>query len=508
MNKALRRTSFKGCTGLVKIEPGSNDRLPGGYKIQNGRLYDNGTFEIVEVGLYNPLGLVLFNFTVPVIWPDNTTNVPADIRTSDIDCPFESKQVVTFVPGRVTSYMSLTVLCLLSVSITLFIWRKWWNLQAEPLTSKAEISFEDYMLFASIGIEAFQYINLGPSLPKWVGIIKTISNSARVNLESFINLKNGVYWSVLHAIFGAVGAWLLFCVTIAANLDAKVRCLFPKIRDLGEKLLPLLGNVCFLPIISLLMDVFNCPEAADTGNGVDFTTTFLQQDCYQHCWVSPHIYYVVGAVVSLLLYLPLAVYLRPTWQDRQLYLHINTAPAYLMVKTIYQVSIIVMNKTIGEVFAILHSFLFLATTLAFFMFTVWRRPYGYSRANLWHYVSLVCVLWLSLLSTIEPLTPNASVVMWVSLLFIGAGLICIAGLIWQIWKLPSLLYTLKGIHVVDLFKFMLSRGNKYSEIFSNMLNRAEERNERLRNEFIVVKLPTVVRLRNETMAKMVESRTD
>lgn len=76
-----------------------------------------------------------------------------------------------------------------------------------------------------------------------------------------------------------------------------------------EFLLPVLGNLGFLPIISTLLNVFVCDESIGDG----FDESFLAKDCYEFCWKDFHLIYALASIVGLLVYEPLAVYARPFW---------------------------------------------------------------------------------------------------------------------------------------------------------------------------------------------------
>ena len=100
------------------------------------------------------------------------------------------------------------------------------------------------------------------------------------------------------------------------------------------------------------------------------------------------------------------------------------------------------------------------------------RPYGYNRPNLWHSISLLSVLWLTLLSLVNLSTDQVPDMVWMGLFISGIALLCLFGVVWQFLRMPPMLYRSKGIYVGDLFRFMLSRGNKYLYLFQR--NRVPE----------------------------------
>ncbi|CAG9335814.1 unnamed protein product [Blepharisma stoltei] len=66
----------------------------------------------------------------------------------------------------------------------------------------------------------------------------------------------------------------------------------------------ILGNLCFIPFVSVLLDVFVCDESI----GDSFTDSFLAKDCYQFCWKGNHIVYAILSGIAILIYEPLAVF--------------------------------------------------------------------------------------------------------------------------------------------------------------------------------------------------------
>ena len=251
-----------------------------------------------------------------------------------------------------------------------------------------EITFDDYILFTTIALEALQYAEMGPPFPASLVFITTASEALSWNLESFLYLRNGMYWLVLDGVLGCILVWVLLVVLAKTAWGGILRRHIPLLDASCEKLLPILGNLCFLPIASTLLNVYQCVEAVDTGGTIGFTNTFLYKDCYQTCWKSPHLIYAICASVALLCYLPSAVYFRPTWQDFQPSLHVFAAPAHLMIKSIYQLALVAGSKVLHDYHSLGHTAFFICATVAYIL-TSWKwRHFGYSRANLWNDISL------------------------------------------------------------------------------------------------------------------------
>lgn len=464
--KALKSVRFMGCSGDVSMQDGTNDRSPMRFQILNALSFEDGTVKIVEVGIYDPVGVVMFNFTRPIVWPDNTTIVPTDTRLSLIDCPFDQKEVVTFRPGLALAYSVLLTVSLIAILITLAIWRWYWLSPAKKLETRVEISFDDYILFTTIALEALQYAEMGPPFPASLALISTLSEALSWKLDSLLYIRKGVYWLILNGVLGCVLGWVLLVALAKTGWGDVLRRKIWLLDAACEKILPILGNLCFLPIVSTLLNVYLCVEAVDRGGDVGFTDTFLYKDCYQTCWKFPHFIYAISASIALFCYVPSAVYFRPTWQDFQPSLHVFSTPAHLMTKSIYQLALVAGSKILHDYQSLGHSVFFFCVTVAYFL-TSWKwRPFGYSRANLWNDISLVCVLWLSIVAFVNLLNEYIPSIIYMAVFGGGVAVCVVFGLLYQHFRLPAMLFRSKGIHVVDLFKFQFSRGTKWLYLFA------------------------------------------
>ena len=466
LEKALKSVRFLGCSGGVSMQEGTNDRSPVRFQILNAVTYADGTVNIVEVGIYDPVGVVMFNFTRDIVWSDNTTVIPSDTRQSSIDCPFDTDQVVVYVPGVILAYGVLLTVSLVTLFVTMVIWRLFWKAKAMKMEKKEEISFDDYICFGTIGMEALQYAAMGPPIPTSLTFLSLATESMSVDMESFLYLRKGVYWLFLDGVLGCVFAWTLLVLLAKTHCGEIIRQKIGLLETACEKLLPILGNLCFLPMISILVDIYGCIYAVDEGKGVELTTVYLEKDCYQTCWVYPHFLYVVFASLALSCYVPSAVYFRPTWQEHQPSLHVPVSPANLMLKSIYQIILVTTNALAMDFHSLIHSGIHLIATIMFFVISMKIRPFGYSRANLWNDISLICVIFLSLLSGISLITDAIPPGVFVGVFLGGVGFAVVFGLVYQWIRLPPLLYRPPGIHVVDLFRFQFSRGTKWLYLFT------------------------------------------
>jgi hypothetical protein len=160
--------------------------------------------------------------------------------------------------------------------VTLIIWRRFWRVEVQPLEQRVEFSQSDIMLVFSIIIDAMQYIAMGPNISAWAYMLFFIGSAASMNLDDFIDLKNGVFWIAIDVTFGVSFLLLLLYLFNTFMLKGVLPSsgILANIKSLSDMALPMIGNVLFLPIMSTLLEVFICTETS----GDDIEDAFLHKD--------------------------------------------------------------------------------------------------------------------------------------------------------------------------------------------------------------------------------------
>ncbi|CAG9319078.1 unnamed protein product [Blepharisma stoltei] len=455
-SSAIRAQKFVGCTGRVSTDKNSNDRILDVFDVKVNEINaTSGNVTSYIVGEFHPYSSPMLNIQQPIIYGDGTTVKQDDLRNQNNKCPFPDKSVRVFTKGRILVFGICFGVALISVIITSYIWKAWWNIPIEPLKERQEISVQDLIVEATIGIEFFQFSSMGPDFSPINGFLANISSSLSLNLENILKLENGVFWYIIEVVYGSIILWLILCIVILFRLDEK----FPHISAfrflawLADFLMPILGNLCFIPFISMCLNVFVC----DQSIGDNFTDSFLAQDCYYFCWKGEHLVYAIFSIIALLLYEPFAVFCRPLWQELQHTLHIHAAPIFLMVKTVVQIIFIVMNKTVKRAETTVHGILYIVIMIAYITFLFIYKPYNYPRVCWWQALSLIGVVWLAILSTISA-NIQANYLYYFLSLCLGWLLLAFIGIYVQIKKYPSLLFRKKGLDTTNLFKFAFGFG--------------------------------------------------
>jgi hypothetical protein len=237
---------------------------------------------------------------------------------------------------------SLSVLTLI---ITAFITKKYWNYYVKPLSDRHKYSFQDMVLIAVLVIDFLQLIAIGPKYEGMIPVIYDAGKMVSVDLSDVVEMKGGLFWIMLDVVYATCLLWFVCCLLVLKNFDLRFNWyLCKEFGYYAENILPFLSNACFIPIISILTDVFLCTESI----GDDYTDSFLDRDCEQFCWTDDHIYYAVFAFVAFALYVPLAILTRPLWQFYIHDLHVYTLPRYFMVKSVLQTFLISIDKTVGR----------------------------------------------------------------------------------------------------------------------------------------------------------------
>jgi hypothetical protein len=134
------------------------------------------------------------------------------------------------------------------------------------------------ILAATIFAEFFQLIALGPDSSNLNEFIVTLGNALVVDLEEFVYIKNGMFWTILTVVFGVLFLWLLLWIFNVLELPYRYpsNSVVVWVKILSGIALPAIGHIGYIPIIAILLDVLVCDETS----GDDLDDSFLARDCY------------------------------------------------------------------------------------------------------------------------------------------------------------------------------------------------------------------------------------
>ncbi|CAG9322183.1 unnamed protein product [Blepharisma stoltei] len=462
INKSMRLQRFTGCSGTVTFANGSNDRSQVVIVIYN-TIYNstNGKWIDIRVGTYNIASTHPFTFISSITWPGGTSGPPSDIIVKPDDCPFDWKDVQSSFQGTAIFYTISFTIAAGTALLSIYIFRKWWNVYVGPLLVKKNFKFGDGIVMSIIFIDFLQLIAMGPTMSGYDKFSSVIGDYASVNLTNIIEFKEKYYWMGFFTVLGLCTLWVYFCVIILYQIGDRFQNWFiDHSVTMARETMPILGNLCVIPIVSILLDVFNCRNA--TGGAL--SDSFIGKDCTMTCWNYPHNLYASLALISLLSYVPLAVYCRPIWQNLQLEINIITRPLHLMTKSIIQVTIVVLKGTLKPYNQSLHGLVFLFILAIYLVICIKWKPFNYHRCNWWTIISILAVMWSVLLSSIYWIVPSGFVSLWIILQLTGWFILLLLGIFVQHKWYPSLLYREKAPDIGIFFRFLLSSNVKVDEI--------------------------------------------
>ena len=445
-----RKARFIGCNGSIKVIDYTNLRESELYVISQISL-NSSNFSNPVIANYYPSGSTIFKIIQPPYW--NSYSTPSSIRTTNWNCPFDPDRLKTFENGRIVVGLVCGIVGVFTIANTIIIWKKFWNKELDDLSTSEEISFQDSVAMITVLMELIQTASMGPDLSDFFNVFQSMASAMTYSIDDFISVQNGIFWYILASMIILVGYWVLLCVVWIFQLHNKLAG-FWLFRFFGwsiTNLMPIIGNLMFIPIISTLINVFICDKSLDDT----FDQSILDKDCYQTCWDSTHFPIAVISGVCILLYQPLAVYFRPLWQDLLPLLHIKALPRYLMMKSVFQIILIVLNKTLKRFDRKVHSIIFLLLISTYFLIIYLKNSYNYTRIRLWHRLGTVGLITLTLTCILnEYLYFNQA--LWVPVLILSWIILTVFGLRIQHLKYPSLLYRTAPKEIEKIFRWMFN----------------------------------------------------
>jgi hypothetical protein len=463
--KALRDTSFYGCTGKVAIDSDSNNRKDQDTDILNIQLTDDGYVSVL-VTVISLTRSQLITEKASMQWPPGFTSAPKQDRLNYGDCPFAEEHRQDFESGEdLIKFIGFNLIGV-TVTLTAILMVKWRRMnRIKKLEAKAEETFADKVVVLGIVIETLQYIGHGPKFNDGEDVLSVFSDYASGGTIRAIEFTRGIYWSLLITVLVCIGIWLVSCLVLWLNHREVKHAVLENLTWLAEASVPLLGNVLFLPLISVLFDVFYCVEAhgADASS-LDYSDSFMFRDCYEDCWTGRHLGFAIAAGIALVIYHPVTVVTRPLWQLYETDLNILTRPTFYLQKSLVDVIIVVIRRTLRSHNQTAHASVYLVVISIHFFYSLVRAPYNYAKTNLWQYIALCTCMWISLLSIIQlhfdMLTGSAAYVA----LLVGLGsllrkLYLVFGLIAQVFCIKGLIVTTKHPLLGILFKFAFTFRN-------------------------------------------------
>jgi len=383
----------------------------------------NDTLELVEAAIYSPERVQAYTMLPNLQFPDQSNHSFPDSWEIDADCPYLSKDIRDFPQGQQLAIGLCFSYVLLVALLACVGGRRLWTARVPELTEKSTFTSQDGYFMLSFLVEFLQILELGPTIGFPHNVRNTV-NILSLNLWEVVQFSKGVFWGVEGTILAVIVLYISLCGVRLSKLDSRLSH-WAVCRGLSswiDVLSPPLSSLCFLSIVSTVMTVFVC----DRATGPAFTASFLAVDCWERCWSGTHLRLALVSAMLLCLYVPLAVFTRPLWQQCQSRLHIKANPRTFLAKSALQLVLIAAYVTLPPNYPALHAGLYLSANAAYTVFSLTVKPYNYERINLWERLTLLLVLIYSVLGVLKQ--ANCTDV-WLILAFLLAVLIlCALGL--------------------------------------------------------------------------------
>ena len=133
-------------------------------------------------------------------------------------------------------------------------------------------------------------------------------------------------------------SYAIFALTICSLVILKIK--WPNvdlIYFIRLRLCIVIGFIIYIPVITMLMDIFICTEQAKG-------TVFFDIDWKIEWWDSVHIRHASFASVALFQIIPVGMYLRVKYQEIFVDLNILAHPKFILFRTAIIIFMIVLSK--------------------------------------------------------------------------------------------------------------------------------------------------------------------
>jgi hypothetical protein len=461
LDDRLRKTQMYGCTGRIIIESDTNDRSSQDIDIYNTRLIDEEFQQILTYRISLTSSTFITKISTPV-WPGNSTEAPPLHILNYKDCPFPEEYRQDYADGvQVMAYIGAAIGGVaLIVGVAAYFLTS--NKNEVPLTDVIVATFEDLLQLYSVPFNAVQYVALGPTLMNSVKISDIFKNCL-VGPYGTLDLENSAYWRLLNVLFAVQSVWLIAFILLVLRYQglSKVKLL----SAAAVYLVPFISCFLFLPLLLYFLELFVCTEAhSPPGTTPSLHDSFMDRDCNQDCWTGAHLKYSIPSCIFCCLFVATRTFATPMWQALTPDMNIKARMSYLHLKSFVEVVLLLSSHIVRRDSETVHAIIYIVVLSLFLLETCLRRPFNYSRLNLWLGVCLSICLCLGCLGLTQLYVPIFTGLTgdWITLgvVVVAVGEVYLGlGLIVQIIYLPNLVKSAKIPYEGELFKFAFDLRN-------------------------------------------------
>jgi hypothetical protein len=145
---------------------------------------------VKKVGLFNRFSNIVWRWFEPgIIYPDGTTTPPPAVYSEDFDCPFNENEAETFDQGVLLAYIICFNLCVVTVAMTGFIWKRYWNKEVKEIKGHHLATLNDMIIMAGVFIDFCQYLSFGPKFESLNSAIWDLSKGLSIDLSGLIEMS-------------------------------------------------------------------------------------------------------------------------------------------------------------------------------------------------------------------------------------------------------------------------------------------------------------------------------
>jgi Receptor family ligand binding region len=396
LSNTMRNNKFVGCLGSVYFDTQSNSKINTAFTFQ--QIANNETtqtfyeFDLAHVDIFSAK---IIDIVGEFQWPLGST-IPNNFRDYN-PCPFDGYQIMDSTKGKAALYSISTFFFCLSIAVSILSYKIFKN-STKVLREATVLTFADRMFLSYFLFQFFQLIAMGPDQDSINSVINNPQYLLSFEFVLYFDLTFNRYWDFLFFFIGFLVVWVILCAIIILRCKSSFQTCFIYnwMKYLTDLILPILGHIGFLPIFSMLMRIYLCEQAI----GENLQDSFLKQDCTTFCYEGKHKTYIVISIIVTTLYLLTTIYCRPLWEQTQYSLNINTKAIYLSLLSVFQVTFVILNKTLKPYNQSIHGCVLSGLILLLLGLTMYIKPYNDKRVNAIQYTSLFLSFWVILTGSI------------------------------------------------------------------------------------------------------------
>mmetsp|Transcript_43464 Transcript_43464/g.50008 ORF Transcript_43464/g.50008 Transcript_43464/m.50008 type:complete len:1250 (-) Transcript_43464:200-3949(-) len=433
LHTALTKVQFEGATGPFKLQSGdTHDRGQAKYGIYNVQSGHRILF-----ATYDPRDDVVFSLQGEPIWPARSEQ-PVDRIEEDFDCPYFAHEAKDNYYDRTGLFFSACYVFAAVGGLSLLHWKKTIRIPYQELATINRINIWELLKAGSIVVEHLQMMSLGPQFDFYAQLASDVVNTTDLNIDESADTDRQTFWYIFISVFVT---FCLFMVCLAiVKLDQKLKrsSVLTPITSSAEGFMLLIAGLGFIPILSTTLDVYTC-DISVTWN--DHTQYYMTRDCFTKCEGGRYDEYLLLGNITLLIYTPIATYIRQTHKPEGTEVLVKESPKFLNIKLLMFVSLIVLDKLVG-LSPTLHAFLF-CISVAFYAIYCFASHdlYNCHGYRVLQRFATVGVIWEGVITTMSYILLNKYHIAWFILLVAGWIVLLLIANVIQLSKPSKLLWS-------------------------------------------------------------------